>query len=351
MVTYIKSDVRNIYIELENELTPELYPNLGTTWEDYLDNLFVKLSDEQVAFKNEHPKAKVHEVWNMELDPVHVRNLDDAKNEKKSELARYKEQYVGDFKYNGTKVWLSDSERVVKKAEAENAKNNGIETYLLSPELDAMPVNDALAVINSMTSRELACNQAVASKIEEIDALEDIETVDGVDVSEGFPTEVEVSDATLEKQTETEAKNNVQMQVMKLMTKQINSMELSDTEALEVKLLYPEWTSFIGEQLEIGMRVLHKNKLYNVITPVNPVQDLDGHRPGEQGSQAMYTEINETNEGTFEDPIPYNNNMELFEGKYYIQDGIIYKCTRDSQTPLYHPLSSLVGIYVEVATE
>lgn len=287
----------------------------------------------------------------MELDPVHVRNLDDAKNEKKSELARYKEQHVGDFKYNGTKVWLSDSERVVKKAEAENAKNNGIETYLLSSELDAMPVNDALAVINSMTSRELACNQAVASKIEEIDALEDIETVDGVDVSEGFPTEVEVSDATLEKQTETEAKNNAQMQVMKLMTKQINSMELSDTEALEVKLLYPEWASFIGGQLEIGMRVLHKNRLYNVITPVNPVQDLEGHRPGEQGSQSMYTEINETNEGTFEDPIPYNNNMELFEGKYYIQDGIIYKCTRDSQTPLYHPLSSLVGIYVEVATE
>ena len=351
MVTYIKSDVRNIYIELENELTPELYPNLGTTWEDYLDNLFVKLSDEQVAFKNEHPKAKVHEVWNMELDPVHVRNLDDAKNEKKSELARYKEQHVGDFKYNGTKVWLSDSERVVKKAEAENAKNNGIETYLLSPELDAMPVNDALAVINSMTSRELACNQAVASKIEEIDALEDIETVDGVDVSEGFPTEIEVSDATLEKQTETEAKNNAQMQVMKLMTKQINSMELSDTEAFEVKLLYPEWASFIGGQLKIGMRVLHQNKLYNVITPVNPVLDLEGHRPGEQGSQAMYTEINETNEGTFEDPIPYNNNMELFEGKYYIQDGVIYKCTRDSQTPLYHPLSSLVGIYVEVATE
>lgn len=351
MVTYIKSDVRNIYIELENELAPELYPNLGTTWEDYLDNLFVKLSDEQVAFKNEHPEAKVHEVWNMELDPVHVRNLDDAKNEKKSELARYKEQHVGDFKYNGTKVWLSDSERVIKKAEAENAKKNGIETYLLSAELDAMTVNDALAVINSMTSRELACNQAVASKIEEIDALEDIETVDGVDVSEGFPTEIEVSDATLEKQTETEAKNNAQMQLMKLMTKQINSMELSDTEALEVKLLYPEWASFIGGQLEIGMRVLHQNKLYNVITPVNPVLDLEGHRPGEQGSQAMYTEINETNEGTFEDPIPYNNNMELFEGKYYIQDGVIYKCTRDSQTPLYHPLSSLVGIYVEVATE
>ena len=349
MVTYIKSDVRKIFVEFENELSAELYSNLGTTWEDYIANKWVKLSDEQVAFRAEHPTAKVHEVWNMELDPVHVRNLDDAKNEKKSELARYKEQHVGDFKYNGTKVWLSDSERVIKKAEAENAKNNGIETYLLSAELDAMPVNDALALINSMTSRELACNQAVASKIEEIDALEDIETVDGVDVSEGFPTEIEVSDATLKKQTETEAKNNAQMQLMKLMTKQINSMELSDTEALEVKLCYPEWASFIGGQLEVGMRVLHQNKLYNVITPVNPVLDLEGHRPGEQGSQALYTEINVTNEGTFEDPIPYNNNMELFEGKYYIQDGVIYKCIRDSQTPLYHPLSSLVGIYVDVA--
>lgn len=349
MVTYIKSDVRKIFVEFENELSAELYSNLGTTWEDYIANKWVKLSDEQVAFRAEHPTAKVHEVWNMELDPVHVRNLDDAKNKKKSELAKYKEQHVGDFKYNGTKVWLSDSERVIKKAEAENAKNNGIETYLLSAELDAMPVNDALALINSMTSRELACNQAVASKIEEIDALDDIETVDGVDVIEGFPTEIDVSDATLEKQTETEAKNNAQMQVMKLMTKQINSMELSDTEALEVKLLYPEWASFIGGQLEIGMRVLHQNKLYKVINTVNPVLDLEGHRPGEQGSQAMYTEINETNEGTFEDPIPYNNNMELFEGKYYIQDGVIYKCIRDSQTPLYHPLSSLVGIYVDVA--
>ena len=49
-------------------------------------------------------------------------------------------------------------------------------------------------------------------------------------------------------------------------------------------------------------------------------------------------------------PIPYDGNMELFNGKYYSQDGIVYICTRDSGQPLYHPLAQLVGLYVEVWT-
>lgn len=54
----------------------------------------------------------------------------------------------------------------------------------------------------------------------------------------------------------------------------------------------------------------------------------------------------------------YNNNliyihivyippMEIFKDKYYIQNGIKYKCTRNSEQPLTHDLSALVGLYVE----
>lgn len=39
--------------------------------------------------------------------------------------------------------------------------------------------------------------------------------------------------------------------------------------------------------------------------------------------------------------------MEIFKDKYYIQNGVIYKCTRDSGQPLVHDLSALVGLYVE----
>lgn len=39
--------------------------------------------------------------------------------------------------------------------------------------------------------------------------------------------------------------------------------------------------------------------------------------------------------------------MEIFEGKYYTQNEVLYKCIRDSGIPLSYGLSALVGTYVE----
>jgi hypothetical protein len=41
--------------------------------------------------------------------------------------------------------------------------------------------------------------------------------------------------------------------------------------------------------------------------------------------------------------------MVLEAGKYYIQDGQTFLCHRNSENPVYHPLTSLVGLYVEFA--
>lgn len=43
--------------------------------------------------------------------------------------------------------------------------------------------------------------------------------------------------------------------------------------------------------------------------------------------------------------------MELFEGKYYSQSGVVYKCTRNTEQAVYHDLSALVGLYVEKVEE
>ena len=58
--------------------------------------------------------------------------------------------------------------------------------------------------------------------------------------------------------------------------------------------------------------------------------------------------IEETEAGTIENPVEYNGNMELFADTYYVQDGVTYKCTRDSGIAMYHALKDLVGMYVEV---
>jgi hypothetical protein len=39
--------------------------------------------------------------------------------------------------------------------------------------------------------------------------------------------------------------------------------------------------------------------------------------------------------------------MALEAGKYYVQDGVIYRCIRDTENPVYSPLAQLVGTYVE----
>lgn len=124
----------------------------------------------------------------------------------------------------------------------------------------------------------------------------------------------------------------------------INTFELSDEEALKRKDLYPEWQSFIGKSLDTGFKVLYEGRLYKVRQPITTV--LEDQYPS-VNTAALYEEINETASGTVDDPIPYNNNMELFEGLYYSQNGVVYKCTRSTGQAVYHDLSALVGIYVQ----
>ena len=125
----------------------------------------------------------------------------------------------------------------------------------------------------------------------------------------------------------------------------IQTMGLTDTESLKVKDLYPEWESKMGQQVNAGEKYRYDGRLWKVLQQHTVQEEW---KPGE-GTESLYTEVVESHAGTKEDPIPYGNNMELEEGKYYSQDGVTYICTRDTGIPVYNPLADLVGIYVEVA--
>ena len=148
------------------------------------------------------------------------------------------------------------------------------------------------------------------------------------------------------------AKGNVEYpeeevnQALNLFAMTINTMPLTDQQALSVKSLYPKWETFINQKLEKDYKVLYQDKLYKVKQEISKVLE---NQPPSVETAALYEEINEVNAGTLEDPIPYNNNMELEEGKYYSQNGVTYKCTRNTEQAVYHDLSALVGTYVEVA--
>lgn len=122
-------------------------------------------------------------------------------------------------------------------------------------------------------------------------------------------------------------------------------LTLSDGEAVKVKALYDPWASKIGQEVDADVKLYYDDRLYKV-RQKHTVQE---QYPPSVDTASLYEEINETHAGTLEDPIPYNNNMELEEGKYYIQDGITYLCTRNTDIAVYADLKDLVGIYVEQA--
>ena len=123
-----------------------------------------------------------------------------------------------------------------------------------------------------------------------------------------------------------------------------NAVERSDLDALAVKDIYPAWDSLIGQTVNVDFKLTYDGKLYKVIQAHTVQSDWI---PG-VGTESLYTVIDEGHTGAEDDPIPYDGNMELFEGLYYIQNGVTYRCTRNSGQPVYHALSDLVGLYVEV---
>ena len=131
-------------------------------------------------------------------------------------------------------------------------------------------------------------------------------------------------------------------EVMSMLIKeQINTLSVDDATAVRMTVFYPEWAK--DTAYTIGYKVQYLGKLYKVI---------QAHTSQETWTPditaSLYTRIDEVHDGTKYDPIPYEGNMTLYNGKYYIEDGVTYLCNRDTGNPVYNKLSELIGIYVEV---
>ena len=115
---------------------------------------------------------------------------------------------------------------------------------------------------------------------------------------------------------------------------------IPDQQALDCISIFPEWESYIGKSMPEGIRTQYEGKLYKSRQEIPTV--LANQAPGIE-TAALYVVIDQEHVGTLEDPIPYDQMMEVFAGKYYLEDGIIYICNRDSGQPLYATCASLAG--------
>lgn len=124
------------------------------------------------------------------------------------------------------------------------------------------------------------------------------------------------------------------------------AMSLDDTDALTAIEMFAPWQAEPPMTYTAGDRLRWNGKLYRVVQSHTSQADWTP-----DVTPALYTEIAEPGQGTRDNPIPYSGNMALEKGKYYTQDGAVYRCTRDTVNPVYNALADLVGLYVERVTE
>jgi hypothetical protein len=127
-------------------------------------------------------------------------------------------------------------------------------------------------------------------------------------------------------------------------TRQINRLHLSNNEALSVMEFYPRWEEKIGRTIEVGYITRYDDRLWRARQTHTALEVY----PPSLATSSLYEVIDKEHSGEADDPIPYTPPMEIFEGKYYIEEGVVYRCTRSSGTALSHNLSALVELYVEI---
>lgn len=148
---------------------------------------------------------------------------------------------------------------------------------------------------------------------------------------------------------------------MELTVRQINTMDLSDDDALYFAVLHPEWSDLCAQSYtaeKSGYKFQYDGKLYKTRQENFTFQSQ--WIPG-QGTSAIYTQIVEAQSGTYDDPIDVpsdvvSNAFTYVIGKYYRWNDIVYKCTRSGdedgkEYSLTYSPDQLVGQYFEVALE
>ena len=126
-----------------------------------------------------------------------------------------------------------------------------------------------------------------------------------------------------------------------IITEQINTLTVDDNTALRMREFYPDFEELVKRKFtakDVEYKFRHGDTLYKT---AQPNISFVAHYPPGVGTESMYTRIDETHDGTLDDPTPYSGNMELEQGKYYTQSGEIYYCKYGSGIPVHEPLAAL----------
>lgn len=121
----------------------------------------------------------------------------------------------------------------------------------------------------------------------------------------------------------------------------INEVPMTVQESLELSAFFPKWEA--GKEMPLAYKVSYEDSLFEVIQEHTSQADWTPNV-----SPSLYKVVQVEAAGSIDDPITWDQGMELFNGLYYTDNQVKYLCNRDSGMGMVYDLANLVGLYVEV---
>lgn len=137
-----------------------------------------------------------------------------------------------------------------------------------------------------------------------------------------------------------ELQQEAMLQLAKMQAKEITE----DEKALTVQALHDEWNGN-GVEYKENTYLNYKRQLYKVNEGQTHISQPDWTP---DTAHSLFTAIGKPGEGTQDNPIKWVDGMIAEEGKYYIDEGVMYLCIENSVIGLYGKPKNLARYFKSV---
>lgn len=189
MLIYVRKEIPGYYLDTEEYIDPEYWEGwIGYTYEDFLDNKWVLLSQDKVDYHDSHPNASIEEVFNLGPKP---RTLEQAKAEMIELIDEYDQSSnVNGFIINNSiEGWFTPYERSNYRSSIDAAKRLGVETLsvIISNQIFTVPTETAELVLDQVQLYADRCFLVTKQHKMQVMSLDTIEDVDAFPYTQGYP--------------------------------------------------------------------------------------------------------------------------------------------------------------------
>ena len=241
---------------------------------------------------------------------------------------------VNVFHYEDKDCWIDKETRtcILSRMDAEEERGRGTTNLSFGNcHLFNVPIASARSMLKDLEVYAAACYDTTNGHQLSIEGLESYESVYEYDYQDGYPEPLSFGDEIFTYVQKEPTSKQVVAALKKLALPMV--LEQDDDVALECIELFPSWESMLGKELKKDERYYYDDALWKVVQ-THTAQDNWNPRV----ATSLFTQVVKggADEGTLENPIPFSINMELVEGLYYLDEGVVYLCIESLNQCFWH---------------